>query len=183
MLNEPGSRSPYCSFIRYWQTLPGRSSGAVDCHDGRHLVIPNGRLVGVRGPSVDLCWLNVHSGGFKSSGWIFFGIKLAFQIGHFAVPSRRLHSRIKLENCSFGRLRRMHNADLYPFDCHCCGLKEPWHCLSVWLWLFFRVHWEEKWSWNPWWLSLEVLVWLVGVNMVVICLIVAVAHDYLRHES
>lgn len=52
--------------------LLGGSSDAVDCHDGRDLVIPNGRMVGVRGPSVDLCWLNVHSGGFKSSGLISF---------------------------------------------------------------------------------------------------------------
>lgn len=184
MLNEPGSRSPYCSFIRYWQTLPGGSSGAVDCHYGRHLVIPKWKTGGCQRAQ---CWplLVERAQWWLQIIWfnLFLGIKLAFRIGHFAVPSRRLHSRIKLENCSFGRLRRMHNADLYPFDCHCCGLKEPWHCLSVWLWLFFRVHWEEKWSWNPWWLSLEVLVWLVGVNMVVICLIVAVAHGYLRHES
>lgn len=72
MLNEPGSRSPYCSFIRYWQTLPSGSGDAGDCHGGRRLVIPNGRRVGVRGPSVDLCWLNVRSGGFKSSGLIYF---------------------------------------------------------------------------------------------------------------
>lgn len=44
---------------------------AVDCHDRRDL-ISNGRMVGVRGSGVDLCWLNVHSSGFKSSGLIFF---------------------------------------------------------------------------------------------------------------
>ncbi len=89
----------------------------------------------------------------KSSGLIFFwggggggggGIKLVLRIVHFAVASRRLRSHIKLENCSFGRLRRMHNADLYPFDCHRCGLKEPWHCLSVWSWHILKVHWEEN---------------------------------------
>lgn len=75
---------------------------------------------------------------------LFFGIKLALRIVHFAVASRRPRSRIKLENCSFGRLRCMHNTDLYPFDCHCCGLKEPWHCLSVWSWLILKVHWEKN---------------------------------------
>lgn len=63
---------PYCSFIWCWQTLSGGSSGAVDCHGGKDLAIPNGRMVGVGGLSVDLCCLNVHSGGFKSSGLIYF---------------------------------------------------------------------------------------------------------------
>lgn len=35
---------------------------------------------------------------------LFLGIKLALQIAHFAVASRRPHSHIKLKNCSFGRL-------------------------------------------------------------------------------
>ncbi len=124
------------------------------------------------GPVLTFCWLNVHSSGFQIIWFNLFlggGIKLVLRIVHFAVASRRLRSRIKLENCSFGRLRRMHNADLYPFDCHRCGLKEPWHCLSVWSWHILKVHWEE----NK--VGIEVLVLLVRLNMVVICLIVSVA--------
>lgn len=133
-------------FIWCWQTLPGGSSDAVDCHIGRDLVISNGRMVGVRGSGVDLLLVERAQQWFQIIWFNLFwgGIKLVLRIVHFAVASRRLRSHIKLENCSFGRLRRMHNADLYPFDCHRCGLKKPWHCLSVWSWLILKVHWEEN---------------------------------------
>lgn len=97
------------------------------------------------GPVLTFRWLNVHSSGFTSSGLIFFWGDLAGASDcPFCSSITQAVQRIKLENCSFGRLRRMHNADLYPFDCHRCGLKEPWHCLSVWSWLILKVHWEEN---------------------------------------
>lgn len=172
MLNEPKSRfrtasgvGRFCVFQNQWRSrLPWRETFCYSKWKNGVCQRPQCWPLWVERAQLwfQIIWFNLFFFWFKAS------------VSDWPFCSSITHSRSKLENCSFGKLRRMYNADLDLFDCHCCGLKEPWHCLSVWLWLIFRVHWEEKWSWNPWWLALEVLVWLVRLTMVVICLIVAV---------